>query len=59
MDDLIRDALCNELKLALLQWETLNERAQNNLSIDKSAYDALRLKVQGLTSRLEEMSATQ
>lgn len=55
--DLLKQAICNEQRLALKRWEELNEMINRNEKVDRNEYVNLRLKIQDLDHRLEVIAS--
>lgn len=55
--DLLKQAVCNELRCALKRWGDLNEALEHNQPVDKSEYISLRLKIQNLERRLDVIAS--
>lgn len=56
--DLLYQAIWNELKNTLAEWDEQNNRAALNLDVDKGRLGWLRAKITDLCSRLDAIERT-
>lgn len=56
MNEILHDAIWNELALTLEQWIQINESlARNESTYSKSDYDRLKFKITDLSARLDKL----
>ena len=53
MPDILHDAICNELRLALDEWTALLDASDRNQPVNKGRMDWLRRKIIDLCARLD------
>lgn len=55
--DLLKQAVCNELRATLARWDLLNDMLTRGEAVDKNEHTNLRLKIQSLEHRLDVLDA--
>lgn len=56
---MLKDAICNELRLELERFIKLTDQSDRNLPVQKAAIDRSRRKIEDLGARLDALQATQ